>query len=116
METAIQSSNLNGAALNGALQAHLHSLSPEDQENLLFELLREVYRQNPGEYVIPLVDRNREWLGNLVSPEQPAAAADRLFTEMTPETRHAIMKPLLDIDLDDTLTEKEVKQILEPRA
>jgi hypothetical protein len=87
------------------------ALPLQDQEHLFFDHLREIYRRNPGEKIIPLVDRNGKWLGNLVSPEQPAADADRLFAEMTPETRHAIMKPLLDFDFDDTLTDEEVANI-----
>ena len=108
METTIESTASNGVGLSTSRNGSFLALPLEDQDQLLFDLVSEVYRRNPGEAVIPLVNRKGEWLGNLVSPDQPAAAADRLFAEMPPQTRQAIMKPLLDVDFDDTLTDDEV--------
>jgi hypothetical protein len=114
MSTATRSTLSNGSALNGGHTGSVGDLSQAEQESLLFELVREIYRRNPGEGIIPLINAQGEWVGNLVSPEQPAADADRLFAEMPPQSRHAIMKPLLDIDFDDALTDEEVQAILKP--
>jgi hypothetical protein len=110
----METTTLNGSGTAQTRNGSVAMLSIEEQENLFFDLVREIYRRNAGEGIIPLVNRKGEWLGNLVSPEQPAAAADRVFAEMPPQTRRAIMKPLLDFDFDDTLTDEEVTNLLKP--
>jgi hypothetical protein len=112
METATQPTTPNGAG--GDRNGSPLTISAEEREKLLCDLLREVFRNNPGETVIPLVDGNGEWLGNLVAPGTPAAEADRLYAELPPQTRQEIMRPLLEVDLGDTLTEEEVKELLKP--
>ncbi len=114
METTTKPTAANGITSCEPRDNTLAALSPDDQEQMFFDLLREIYRRNPGDAVIPLVSRNGEWLGNLVSPNQPAAAADKLFAQMPPQTREAIMKPLLDFDFDDTLSDDEVTNLLKP--
>jgi len=91
-----------------------HSLKAEEQDDLFFELVREIFQRHPGESVIPLVNRYGEWLGNLVSPEQPTATADRVYAEMPAQTRRAIMKPHAEIDFNDTFTDAEVDWLLKP--
>lgn len=67
---------------------------------VLEALFRDFLESMPGEQIIPLHTADGQWLGNFVRPGEPAAA-DRAFAELIPEQREALMKPYLDLDLDD---------------
>jgi hypothetical protein len=114
MDTATKPASSNGAGAGD--DGRIPGLSPEMREKILCDLLREVFRSHPGETIIRLLDGNGEWLGNLVAPGAPAADADRLYAELPPQTRQEIMRPLLEVDLDDTLTDEEVKELLKPES
>ncbi len=109
--------NMETTTTEAAASNQLTDLPPDtDAIRLVSDLIREIFRRNPGEMIIPLKDLNGEWLGNLVSPQAPTAAADRVYSQMPPEERQAMMKPLLNFDPHDTLSDDEVADIIKSAA
>ena len=50
----------------------------------------------------------------LRDPDSPLPAADRVYFSLAPEIRAELMKPYLDLDLDDTLAEEELADLTRP--
>jgi hypothetical protein len=72
---------------------------------VLEALFRDFLDTAPDAHTIPLHTTDGQWLGNFVRPGEPAAAADRVFAELIPEERVLLMKPYLDLDLDDVMSD-----------
>jgi hypothetical protein len=86
----------------------IRSLPEGFKAALLSELVRELSAAHGGKGVIPLRSPTDEWLGNLALPGEPAAKADRDYFELDPMHRLAVMKPYLDLDLDNTYTAEQI--------
>lgn len=90
---------------------YVKSLSPEEKTMLLESLVRELIQMNEGWEVIPLESARGEWLGNLVTTKAPAAEADRHYAQLPAESRLALMKPYIEFDWNDVLTEEEMNAL-----
>lgn len=87
------------------------ALPVEDQEAVLDALFRKFLTVHPSAGTIPVRSTNGEWLGNFVRPGEPASAADRVFAELAPPMRQALMQPYLDLDLDNVLSDEQLEAI-----
>lgn len=52
----------------------------------------------------------------MTSAESPLTPADRAFLSLAPEMRAELMKPYLDLDLNDTLAANELADLTRPVA
>lgn len=64
---------------------YVRGLPPEDQEDVLFFLVRELIAVNGGEGLIPINTHEGEWLGYYVPPKAAAARAALYGPKLTPE-------------------------------
>lgn len=46
--------------------------------------------------------------------DSPLTTADRVYLSLAPEMRSALMRPYLELNLDDTLSEAEVASLTSP--
>ena len=107
---------MNGPATAGTSNfspvEFVESLSADDKQAVLDALLREVIARHAGAGVVSMNTLQGEWIGTLMVADHRAAAADQIYARLIPETRESLMKPFLDFDWDNTLSDEEVDAIL----
>jgi hypothetical protein len=110
MSTATISEPLASPGANGQpLSAvdYVRSLSPEDKEEILVVLLKELIEINGGEGLITF-NRPGESLGYYVPPKAAQERYEKMMAELPPEVRQALEKPLPpDFDPEDSIPAEE---------
>lgn len=98
--TATTPATANGAARPPAASPveYVRGLPPEDKEDLLVALLRDLIAHWGGRGLIPIETADGGWLGYYVPPEAAKARADRMGAEMPPEVRERFSQPVKDPD------------------
>lgn len=79
---------------------------------ILGELLGELVARHRDHGIVPVQAADGGLIGTLVIAETAAAAADDMYTRLLPAERLALLKPYLDFEWDNCLTDEQVRDML----
>lgn len=102
--------NANGATVPPA--EYVRALPPEAKHAVFLALLREALQFNGESGLLPIDDEDGRPFGYYVPPPAAAARADAFAAQMPPEVRDCLLRPMPDLNLDDTLSDEEVGAII----
>lgn len=106
---------VNGAAKLSAVDL-VKTLPAEFKTAVLDELLRELASSPEGPVAVSLRTTDGSLVGHLMPAELAAPAADRVYLDLAPEMRAEMMKPYVELNLDDTLAAGQMSVLLSPAA
>lgn len=93
---------------------YVRALPPEDKEDVLIALLRDLIAFRGGKGLIPVESPEGEWLGYYVPPAAAKALSDQMWAEMPPAVREAFGRPVKN--LDNCISAEEMLDLLNPGA
>ncbi len=95
----------------------LSTLSPEAKDELLVALLRELMQIQGDQGQLSLVTEQGEFIGTFLPPAVVKAQSDAALTEMPPNVREAMTRPLPpDFDPDNSYTAEDLDELSRQRT
>ena len=89
----------------------VRTMSPEDKEDVLVILVRELIDMSGGKGLIPVRSSEGKSLGYFVPPEAARVRWESFLAAMPESVREPMTKPIGDLDFDDCLSDEELAAI-----